>query len=78
MDFDCVSGEEPLEVCTKKPFNHSHEIHCNLFLEKMLELSLYRRIFWEVDEIVNVQAKSEWNRWWGIRGVGRVNHEAGE
>jgi hypothetical protein len=54
MDFNCVRGKKPLEVCTKKPFSRAHEVNCNQVLEKALEFPPYCGIFREVDEVVNI------------------------
>jgi hypothetical protein len=54
MDFNCVRGRKPLEVCTKIPFNHAQEVNCNQVLEKVLDILLYHGIFQEVGEVVNI------------------------
>jgi hypothetical protein len=54
MDSYKRRGDAQKKMNTKKPFNNSHEINLATFSKKTTEEGFNRRIFQEIDKVVNV------------------------
>jgi hypothetical protein len=59
VDGDVIVGARPLVVGAKEPVNVPHEFNCDHSHEKVFKSALNLRVFREVNEVVNVYAKSE-------------------
>ncbi len=68
----------PLEVGAKEPVNVPHEFNCDHSCEKLLKLVLDLRVFQELNEVVNVDAKGERSRGRSSCWVGWVDYVACE
>ena len=61
----------------KKPLHYAHEVDFAAFGQQTAEESFDRRILGEVDEVIDIETKSErWGRFLGGR-VRRIPNEAG-
>jgi hypothetical protein len=59
MDRDCVIRIRPLEVGAKEPINGTHEFNCNNVCLELFKLAFNLWVFGEVDEIVDIETKSD-------------------
>jgi hypothetical protein len=61
---------------SEEPFENAHKVEFATFDQKMTEELFDRRVFGEIDEIVNVEKKGEWTRQCGTRWGLRILDES--
>ena len=57
INQDGVGRDAPCKVNSQKPFHHAHEIHLALLSQETTEYSFDSRVFREVQEVIDIEAK---------------------
>jgi hypothetical protein len=76
VNCDQRGSNTPREMNSEEPFDNAHKVDFATFGQKTTEELFDRRVFGEIDEIVNVETKGEWTRRCGTRWGLRILDES--